>query len=88
MINIQGHLRIASGFTNVHIENVEFFHMGQQSLGFYPGRNCRDVVTLIVHFHMCGDVDQVGGYQKPAYVKKCSIHHTFSRYVVVTVMTI
>lgn len=43
--------------------------MGQQSqAGRYP-----------VHFHMCGDVDQRGGYREPAYVDGLSIHHSFSR---------
>lgn len=43
--------------------------MGQQSeTGRYP-----------VHFHMCGDVDQRGGYWEPTYVDGLSIHHSFSR---------
>ena len=25
-----------ASFTNVHVEGVEFFHMGQQILGSYP----------------------------------------------------
>lgn len=43
--------------------------MGQQSeTGRYP-----------IHFHMCGDVDQRGGYWEPTYVDGLSIHHSFSR---------
>ncbi|KAI8515657.1 hypothetical protein Bbelb_064700 [Branchiostoma belcheri] len=65
-----GHLRILRGFTNVHLSGIEFTRMGQQVLGTYP-----------VHFHMVGDVDQVGGYSRPAYVRELSIHHCFSRCV-------
>lgn len=43
--------------------------MGQQGeTGRYP-----------LHFHMCGDVDQRGGYEEPTYVDGLSIHHSFSR---------
>uniref|UniRef100_A0A672K669 Cell migration inducing hyaluronidase 1 n=1 Tax=Sinocyclocheilus grahami TaxID=75366 RepID=A0A672K669_SINGR len=65
-----GHLK--RGFFSVHVEGVEFKHMGQQSVGHYP-----------VHFHMNGDVDEKGGYDPPTYVKDLSIHHTFSRCVTV-----
>uniref|UniRef100_A0A9J7YVF5 Cell migration inducing hyaluronidase 1 n=1 Tax=Cyprinus carpio carpio TaxID=630221 RepID=A0A9J7YVF5_CYPCA len=65
-----GHLK--RGFRSVHVEGVEFKHMGQQSMGHYP-----------VHFHMNGDVDKKGGYDPPTYVKDLSIHHTFSRCVTV-----
>lgn len=64
-----GHIKILSNFTSVHLSHVELKNMGQQGvLGSYP-----------VHFHMCGDVDQKGGYQEPAYVDGLSIHHSFSR---------
>uniref|UniRef100_A0AAR2J641 G8 domain-containing protein n=1 Tax=Pygocentrus nattereri TaxID=42514 RepID=A0AAR2J641_PYGNA len=67
-----GHLKVEHGFRGVHIQGVEFVHMGQQSMGHYP-----------VHFHMNGDVDQHGGYDPPTYVKDLSIHHTFSRCVTI-----
>uniref|UniRef100_A0A672K8Q9 Cell migration inducing hyaluronidase 1 n=1 Tax=Sinocyclocheilus grahami TaxID=75366 RepID=A0A672K8Q9_SINGR len=67
-----GHLKAERGFFSVHVEGVEFKHMGQQSVGHYP-----------VHFHMNGDVDEKGGYDPPTYVKDLSIHHTFSRCVTV-----
>ncbi|XP_046576514.1 LOW QUALITY PROTEIN: cell surface hyaluronidase-like [Haliotis rubra] len=68
-----GHLKFVRGYKNVHIEGVELTHMGQQSeKGFYP-----------IHFHMCHDVDKVGGYSDPAWVRQNSIHHTFSRCVTV-----
>ncbi|KTF94682.1 hypothetical protein cypCar_00015106, partial [Cyprinus carpio] len=67
-----GHLKTERGFRSVHVEGVEFKHMGQQSMGHYP-----------VHFHMNGDVDKKGGYDPPTYVKDLSIHHTFSRCVTV-----
>jgi hypothetical protein len=60
------------GFANAHIEGVEFYKMGQQILGNYP-----------VHFHLCGDVDERGGYSQPAYVKKNSIHRSLSRCVTI-----
>lgn len=64
-----GHSRFLVNFTNVHIENVEFFQMGQDGvIGSYP-----------VHFHMTFDVDQVGKYTKPAYVKGCGIWKSFNR---------
>lgn len=48
---------------------MELKNMGQQSEnGRYP-----------IHFHMCGDVDQRGGYWEPTYVDGLSIHHSFSR---------
>ncbi|KAK7491692.1 hypothetical protein BaRGS_00017145 [Batillaria attramentaria] len=68
-----GHLKFVRGFKNVHIEGVELYHMGQQTeKGFYP-----------IHFHICFDVDGVGGYSNPPYVKDNSIHHCFSRCVTV-----
>ncbi|XP_041366846.1 protein DDB_G0287365-like [Gigantopelta aegis] len=42
-----GHFKMMRGFKAAHIEQVEFYHMGQQAfLGSYP-----------IHFHMCDDVD-------------------------------
>ncbi|XP_041366847.1 cell surface hyaluronidase-like [Gigantopelta aegis] len=42
-----GHFKMIRGFKSAHIEQVEFFQMGQQSkVGSYP-----------IHFHMCDDVD-------------------------------
>ncbi|KAF4083043.1 hypothetical protein AMELA_G00135510 [Ameiurus melas] len=67
-----GHLKVEHGFKAVHIQGVEFMHMGQQSMGHYP-----------VHFHMNGDVDERGGYDPPTYVKDLSIHHSFSRCVTI-----
>ncbi|KAI5609781.1 cell migration-inducing and hyaluronan-binding protein, partial [Silurus asotus] len=67
-----GHLKVEHGFKAVHIQGVEFIHMGQQSMGHYP-----------VHFHMNGDVDEKGGYDPPTYVKDLSIHHSFSRCVTI-----
>lgn len=62
-------LQIFGNFSSVHLSHVELRNMGQQSqTGRYP-----------VHFHMCGDVDQRGGYREPAYVDGLSIHHSFSR---------
>ncbi|XP_035684657.1 cell surface hyaluronidase-like [Branchiostoma floridae] len=63
-----GHLKILQGYKNVHLSGIEFTRMGQQVLGSYP-----------VHFHMAGDVDEVGGYSRPTYVRELSIHHCFSR---------
>ncbi|XP_035678003.1 cell surface hyaluronidase-like [Branchiostoma floridae] len=67
-----GHLKILPGFKNVHLSGIEFTRMGQQVLGSYP-----------VHFHMAGDVDEVGGYSRPTYVRELSIHHCFSRCVTI-----
>ncbi|XP_066283939.1 inactive cell surface hyaluronidase CEMIP2-like [Branchiostoma lanceolatum] len=67
-----GHLKILQGFKNVHLSGIEFTRMGQQVLGSYP-----------VHFHMAGDVDEVGGYSRPTYVRELSIHHCFSRCVTI-----
>lgn len=33
---LKGHLTIVKGFKNVHIEGVEFYHMGQQMPNNYP----------------------------------------------------
>ncbi|XP_066283940.1 inactive cell surface hyaluronidase CEMIP2-like [Branchiostoma lanceolatum] len=67
-----GHLKILKGFKNVHLSGIEFTRMGQQILGRYP-----------VHFHMTGDVDEVGCYSRPTYVRELSIHHCFSRCVTI-----
>ncbi|CAH1248392.1 TMEM2 [Branchiostoma lanceolatum] len=68
-----GHLKVLFGFKNVHLSGVEFTRMGQQLVtGSYP-----------VHFHMTGDVDEVGGYSRPTYVRDLSIHHCFSRCVTI-----
>ncbi|XP_029017539.1 cell surface hyaluronidase isoform X2 [Betta splendens] len=64
-----GHIKILGNFSSVHLSHVELKNMGQQAvMGAYP-----------VHFHLCGDVDQKGGYQEPTYVDGLSIHHSFSR---------
>ncbi|CAH1800781.1 unnamed protein product [Owenia fusiformis] len=67
-----GHVKILRGFKSVHISGLELTNMGQQRLGFYP-----------IHFHLCHDVDERGGYTKPTYVKEVSIHHAFSRCVTI-----
>ncbi|CAH1266051.1 TMEM2 [Branchiostoma lanceolatum] len=67
-----GHLKILRGFKNVHLSGIEFTRMGQQVVGSYP-----------VHFHMAGDVDELGGYTRPTYVRQLSIHHCFSRCVTI-----
>ncbi|XP_019628398.1 PREDICTED: transmembrane protein 2-like [Branchiostoma belcheri] len=67
-----GHLKILRGFKNVHLSSAEFTRMGQQVVGSYP-----------VHFHMAGDVDELGGYSRPTYVRELSIHHCFSRCVTI-----
>ncbi|XP_069778801.1 cell surface hyaluronidase isoform X2 [Narcine bancroftii] len=67
-----GHLKILKNFTSVHLSNVELVHMGQQVMGSYP-----------VHFHLCGDVDRLGGYSSPTYLKSLAIHHCYSRCVTV-----
>uniref|UniRef100_A0A8C3AVP7 hyaluronoglucosaminidase n=1 Tax=Cyclopterus lumpus TaxID=8103 RepID=A0A8C3AVP7_CYCLU len=64
-----GHIKIVANFSSVHLSHVELKNMGQQAeQGHYP-----------LHFHMCGDVDQKGGYWEPTYVDGLSIHHSFSR---------
>ncbi|XP_015254408.1 PREDICTED: transmembrane protein 2 [Cyprinodon variegatus] len=64
-----GHIKILRNFSSVHLSHVELKNMGQQRVrGSYP-----------LHFHMCGDVDQKGGYREPTYVDGVSIHHSFSR---------
>ncbi|XP_064411445.1 cell surface hyaluronidase [Latimeria chalumnae] len=65
-----GHIKILTNFTSVHLSNIEIVNMGQQKVGSYP-----------VHFHLCGDVDQIGGYESPTYVEGLAIHHCFSRCV-------
>ncbi|XP_078677557.1 cell surface hyaluronidase CEMIP2-like isoform X3 [Branchiostoma floridae x Branchiostoma belcheri] len=67
-----GHLKILKDFENVHLSGIEFTRMGQQILGRYP-----------VHFHMAGDVDGVGCYSRPTYVRELSIHHCFARCVTI-----
>nr|XP_033475597.1 cell surface hyaluronidase isoform X1 [Epinephelus lanceolatus] len=64
-----GHIKIFGNFSSVHLSHVELKNMGQQAQqSRYP-----------LHFHMCGDVDQRGGYWEPTYVDGLSIHHSFSR---------
>ncbi|XP_035660304.1 cell surface hyaluronidase-like [Branchiostoma floridae] len=65
-------MKILGGFSDVHLSGVELTKMGQQVMGRYP-----------VHFHMAGDVDEVGGYTRPAYLDGLSIHHCFSRCVTI-----
>ncbi|KAG5841242.1 hypothetical protein ANANG_G00197470 [Anguilla anguilla] len=67
-----GHIKIFENFTSVHLSHVELKHMGQQVRGRYP-----------VNFHLCGDVDERGGYSSPTYLDSLSIHHSFSRCVTV-----
>uniref|UniRef100_A0AAR2JPF5 G8 domain-containing protein n=1 Tax=Pygocentrus nattereri TaxID=42514 RepID=A0AAR2JPF5_PYGNA len=68
-----GHIKILGNFTSVHLSQVELKHMGQQAVrGSYP-----------IHFHLCGDVDQQGGYNQPTYLDSLSIHHSFSRCVTI-----
>ena len=63
-------IQILTGFRSAHIQGAELYHMGQQELGHYP-----------IHFHRTYDVDEVGGYDPPSYVRQLSIHHTLSRCV-------
>uniref|UniRef100_A0A8C4H3K0 hyaluronoglucosaminidase n=1 Tax=Dicentrarchus labrax TaxID=13489 RepID=A0A8C4H3K0_DICLA len=64
-----GHIKIFGNYSSVHLSHVELKNMGQQGeKGHYP-----------LHFHLCGDVDQRGGYWEPTYVDGLSIHHSFSR---------
>uniref|UniRef100_A0A8U7NCF4 hyaluronoglucosaminidase n=1 Tax=Corvus moneduloides TaxID=1196302 RepID=A0A8U7NCF4_CORMO len=67
-----GHIKILKNFTSVHLSYVELKQMGQQQIGSYP-----------VHFHLCGDVDEKGGYTYKTYLEGLSIHHCFSRCVTV-----
>ncbi|XP_049326162.1 cell surface hyaluronidase [Astyanax mexicanus] len=68
-----GHVKVLGNFSSVHLSQVELKNMGQQAVrGSYP-----------VHFHLCGDVDQRGGYTQPTYLDSLSIHHSFSRCVTV-----
>lgn len=67
-----GHIKILKNFTSVHLSQVELTHMGQQVRGSHP-----------VNFHLCGDVDERGGYSDPTYLQSLSIHHCFSRCVTV-----
>ncbi|KAL2294836.1 hypothetical protein Nmel_008589 [Mimus melanotis] len=67
-----GHIKILKNFTSVHLSYVELKQMGQQQIGSYP-----------VHFHLCGDVDEKGGYTFKTYLEGLSIHHCFSRCVTI-----
>ncbi|XP_015704601.1 cell surface hyaluronidase isoform X2 [Coturnix japonica] len=67
-----GHIKILKNFTSVHLSYVELKQMGQQQIGSYP-----------VHFHLCGDVDEKGGYSSKTYLDGLSIHHCFSRCVTI-----
>ncbi|XP_023659045.2 cell surface hyaluronidase [Paramormyrops kingsleyae] len=67
-----GQIKILGNFSAAHLSHVELKHMGQQVRGSYP-----------LHFHMCGDVDQRGGYSSPTSVDALSIHHCFSRCITV-----
>ncbi|XP_064032349.1 inactive cell surface hyaluronidase CEMIP2 isoform X1 [Pogoniulus pusillus] len=67
-----GHIKILKNFTSVHLSYVELKQMGQQQIGSYP-----------VHFHLCGDVDEKGGYNFKTYLEGLSIHHCFSRCVTI-----
>eukprot|EP01132_Coremiostelium_polycephalum_P000662 gene662-821_t len=68
-----GHIMVMKQFKNVHIEGAELFQMGQpHMLSRYP-----------IHFHMAGFVNKVGGYDNPAYIRKCTVHKSFSRCYVV-----
>uniref|UniRef100_W5MTF7 hyaluronoglucosaminidase n=1 Tax=Lepisosteus oculatus TaxID=7918 RepID=W5MTF7_LEPOC len=67
-----GHIKILGNFTSVHLSHIELKNMGQQVMGSYP-----------VHFHLCGDVDEKGGYSPPTYIEGLSIHHSFSRCVTI-----
>uniref|UniRef100_A0AAQ5ZQC8 hyaluronoglucosaminidase n=1 Tax=Amphiprion ocellaris TaxID=80972 RepID=A0AAQ5ZQC8_AMPOC len=65
-----GHIKVCViNFSSVHLSHVELKNMGQQ----------REKSRYPIHFHMCGDVDQSGGYWEPTYVDGLSIHHSFSR---------
>ncbi|XP_061623290.1 cell surface hyaluronidase isoform X2 [Phyllopteryx taeniolatus] len=68
-----GHIKIIGNFSSVHLSYVELKNMGQQ----------REKSRYPIHFHMCGDVDQKGGYWEPTYVDGLSIHHSFSRCVTI-----
>ncbi|KAM9637933.1 cell surface hyaluronidase CEMIP2-like isoform 2-T2 [Morphnus guianensis] len=67
-----GHIKILRNFSSVHMSGVELKNMGQQILGSYP-----------VHFHLAEDVDERGGYERPAYLDNLAIHHCFSRCVAI-----
>ncbi|XP_061674010.1 cell surface hyaluronidase [Syngnathoides biaculeatus] len=68
-----GHIKIFGNFSSVHLSYVELKNMGQQ----------REKSRYPIHFHMCGDVDQKGGYWEPTYVDGLSIHHSFSRCITI-----
>ncbi|XP_039606665.1 cell surface hyaluronidase isoform X1 [Polypterus senegalus] len=67
-----GHIKITKNFTSVHLSYVELKSLGQQVMGSYP-----------IHFHLCGDVDEKGGYSIPTYLEGLAIHHSFSRCVTI-----
>lgn len=68
-----GHIKVLGNFSSVHLSHVELKNMGQQrEMGRYP-----------LHFHLCGDVDRKGGYWEATFVDGLSIHHSFSRCLVV-----
>ncbi|EGC32284.1 hypothetical protein DICPUDRAFT_98926 [Dictyostelium purpureum] len=67
------HIMIQKDFKNAHFQGVELFQVGQSHvISRYP-----------IHFHMCGRVDEKGGYEKPAYIQNCSVHKSFSRCYVI-----
>ncbi|KAN0029983.1 hypothetical protein ACTA71_008123 [Dictyostelium dimigraforme] len=67
------HIMIKKGFLNAHFFGVELYNVGQSHvISRYP-----------IHFHLCGRVDELGGYRKPAYIQHCSVHKSFSRCYVV-----
>ncbi|KAK5578400.1 hypothetical protein RB653_008070 [Dictyostelium firmibasis] len=67
------HIMIQNGFKNAHFFGIELYNVGQPHvISRYP-----------IHFHLCGRVDEIGGYSKPAYIKHCSVHKSFSRCYVI-----
>ncbi|EAL63750.1 hypothetical protein DDB_G0287365 [Dictyostelium discoideum AX4] len=67
------HIMIRKGFVNAHFFGIELFNVGQSHVvSRYP-----------IHFHLCDRVDELGGYENPAYIKHCSVHKSFSRCYVV-----
>ncbi|EGG17805.1 hypothetical protein DFA_08805 [Cavenderia fasciculata] len=68
-----GHIMIVGGFTNAHIEGVQLVNMGQpHMISRYP-----------IHFHLCSDVDSVGGYARPAYIRNSVVQQSYSRCYVI-----
>ncbi|KAL5012312.1 hypothetical protein ScPMuIL_010863 [Solemya velum] len=66
-----GHLQVIRNFKNVHIEGVEFKHMGKQN----PGHSA-------INFYMCHDIDDEN-YASTQYIRNSSIHHSPSRCITV-----